>query len=346
MIVGMTYDLKDDWTLKPGDPHDAHAELDKPKTVDRIIEAIESGGHQVKRIGNVHKLLSQIDGLDVDIVFNICEGVHGRNRESQVPVILELKGIPFTGGDALCLGVTLDKIAAKKMFIADGIPTPRYFCAGKGDDLKKLNKIGFPLIVKTRYEGSSKGISNSSRVEDYASLKRQVDLINNAYRQPSLVEEFIRGQEFTVAVLGNDNPKAMPVVQVTIDGNPDLGDEFYTYERIMACGVRYLCPAKITKKLTQTLQELAVQAFRSVDCRDVGRVDFRVDEKGHPYVLEINPLPTLDPNESFGIFSKVIGSTYDAVINQILNYALERYGLNKKGSIKKGTKEAGMASRR
>ena len=259
-IIGLTYDLKSDWDIHAGDPADINAEFDKPETVQRVIAALESGGHTVKRIGNVHCLLAQIDALDVDIVFNICEGTSGRNRESQVPMLLEMKKIPYVGADALTLGLALDKVIAKKMFIAEGIPTPCFFEANTGDDLTTLNTIGFPLIVKTRHEGSSKGITNQSRVEDQEGLIRQATLINHLYSQPALVEEFIKGMEFTVAVLGNDHPQAMPVVQVSIDGNVQLGDEFYTYDRIESTDLEYICPAKISGELTAQIQELAAAA--------------------------------------------------------------------------------------
>ena len=326
--VGLTYDLKGDWKSHPDDPIDASAELDSIKTIDSIIEALETGGNRVKKIGNINNLLSQIDHLDVDIVFNIAEGHYGRNRESQVPLLLEMKGIPYVGSDALTLGVTLDKIVAKKCFIADRIPTPRYFDAKDTDDLKKLNTIGFPLIVKCRYEGSSKGLSKKSKVDDYASLKKQVDHINKAYKQSAIVEEFISGTEFTVGVLGNGNLETMPVVQVAIEGKLDLGDDFYTFSRLLRPDlVEYVCPAKISKKLSERLQKIAIQAYKAVDCRDFGRVDFRVDEKGNPYVLEINPLPCLSKEDVFYVAPKAMGTTYEEMINRILRFGLERYGL-------------------
>ncbi len=326
--VGLTYDLKEDWSANPNDPQDAAAELDTVKTIDSIAQALEAGGNRVKKIGNVNHLLSQIDDLDVDIVFNIAEGHYGRNRESQVPLLLEMKNIPFVGGDALTLGVTLDKIIAKKCFIADGIPTPRYFDAKDTDDLEKLNTIGFPLIAKCRFEGSSKGLSRRSRVENYAELKEQVDLISKVYKQSAIVEEFIRGTEFTVGVLGNEKPEALAVVQVQLEGKLNLGDDFYTFSRLQRPEmVVYVCPTKISKKLNDELQELAIQAYKSVDCRDFGRVDFRVDEKGRPYVLEINPLPCLSKEDVFYIAPKAMGVSYDEMINRILAYGLERYGL-------------------
>ena len=152
-------------------------------------------------------------------------------------------------------------------------------------------------------------------------------MINTVYKQPALVEEFIKGTEFTVAVLGNEPPNAMPVVQVSLNGDVNLGNEFYTFDRISSTALQYVCPAKISVELARNVQDLAVRVYKCVGCRDFGRVDFRVDPKGNPYVLEINPLPSLDPQDSLSIFSKVIGSSYDAVLNQILGFALKRYGL-------------------
>jgi len=326
-IIGITYDLKSDWRRNASDPIDVNAEFDKPETLERVIKALESGGHSVKRIGNVDNLMKQIYGLDVDIVFNLCEGISGRNRESQVPILLEMRGIPFIGGDGLALGITLDKVVAKKLFIHEGIPTPRFFEINDSGDLKNKEPIRFPLIVKTRHEGSSKGISKQSRVENMAALKRQIDLINKTYHQPALVEDFIKGTEFTVAVLGNDIPQAMPVVQVSIDGTVDLGDAFYAHEWIASDRLQYVCPAEISDKLTKRIQELAVRAYQCVECRDFGRVDFRVDEQHNPYVLEINPLPSLDTSDVFNIFPYVINSNYDEVINKVVNFALKRYNL-------------------
>ena len=271
----------------------------------------------------------------MDIVFNISEGFKGRNRESQVPAILDLYNIPFVGADALTLGVTLDKVVAKKCFIADGIPTARYFKATLEDNLFELNTIGFPLFVKTLHEGTSKGITQNSRVENFQQLKEQVEHINRNYKQPALVEEFIKGTEFTVAVIGNNPPKAMPVVQYAIAGKTTLGNEFYSYRHVAEKLVEHICPAPIDEKLAKRLQDLAVRAYKSVDCRDFGRVDFRVDEAGNPYVLEINPLPNLSPDDVFVLFGKVKGMSYNQIINKIMDEALVRLGLIREEAIQK-----------
>lgn len=328
-IIGLTYDLKTDWQAQANDPVDAAAELDSFVTVEALKAALESAGHDVRLIGNAKNLLKILPDLSVDLIFNIAEGLQGRNRESQIPAILDLYKIPFVGADALTLGVTLDKVVAKKCFIADGIPTARYFKATAQDDLEKLNTIGFPLFVKTLHEGTSKGITAESRVLNQQQLKVQVDRINHNYHQLALVEEFIRGTEYTVPVIGNLHPEAMAVVQYAIGNQTALGDAFYTYDYVAEKKVNHICPAPIEATLENQLKDIAVRAYKSVDCRDFGRVDFRVDDKGNPFVLEINPLPNLNPDDVFVLFGKVKGMSYNQIINRILNEALERLSLNK-----------------
>ena len=325
-MIGITYDLKSDWQGSHDDPIDAAAELDGHKTIECLKTALEAGGHKVVLIGGARQLIDLVSSgnLKVDIVLNISEGFKGRNRESQVPAILDLYSIPFIGADALTLGVTLDKVVAKKCFIADGIPTARYFKATLEDNLFELNTIGFPLFVKTLHEGTSKGITQNSRVENFQQLKTQVERICRNYRQPALVEEFIKGTEFTVGVIGNNPPKPMPVVQYAIAGQTSLGNEFYSYSHVVERSVEYICPAPIDEALARLLQDLAVRAYKSVDCRDFGRVDFRVDEEGKPYVLEINPLPNLSPDDVFVLFAKAKGMSYNQIINKIVDEALMR----------------------
>ncbi|MDI6605976.1 MAG: ATP-grasp domain-containing protein [Candidatus Omnitrophota bacterium] len=326
--IGFTYDLKTDYQFKEGDPQDANAEFDHPSTIDVIARAVETQGFEVVRIGNAANLLEKLDNLDVDIVFNLSEGVYGRNRESQVPILLEMKGIPFVGADALTLGMTLDKIMAKKVFMAEGIPTPKFFEIRSMEELLDTDHCRFPMIVKPRFEGSSKGLSEDSRVKNKEELVKQVELILYTYKQPALVEEFIRGQEFTVAIVGNDLPEVMPIVQIKIDGELQLNEKFYTFARIASDKLEYVCPAPISKGLSGKIRELSLKTYQAVDCRDFGRVDFRVDNKGDPYVLEINPLPSLSTEDVFMLIAKTMGITYEEMIGRILKSAFKRYNLN------------------
>lgn len=325
--VGLTYNLKSEVILKSDDPPDLNAEFDSDETVTSIERALQSGGHTVVRIGNARCLLERIPHPDVDIVFNIAEGYEGRNRESQVPILLEMLRTPFVGADGLTLGLTLDKVLTKKVLIAEGIPTPR-FCEVTGPEKLWQVTLDFPLIVKLRCEGSSKGLSERSLVNTPKELYQQVHWLRETYgaEAPIFVEEFIEGLEFTVALIGNDPPEVYPVVQIALDGETDLGRKFYTFAYLRH-GASYICPAPIPEPLAQSMQELALRTYHVVECRDFGRVDFRVDRQGRPYVLEINPLPSLSREDVFTFVAKTRGLTYEQIINRILEAGLVRTGL-------------------
>ncbi|MBI3323781.1 MAG: ATP-grasp domain-containing protein [Candidatus Omnitrophica bacterium] len=324
--VGLTYNVKSEYVFKPGDPPDANAEFDHDDTIGVIEDAITAGGHQVVRIGNARQLLEHPQRLKpVDIVFNIAEGYEGRNRESQVPILLEMWKVPFVGGDGLTLGLTLDKIITKKLLMAEGIPTPRFVELADPDKAWQVD-LPYPLIVKPRYEGSSKGLRKSSLVADATELAHQARWVIETYRQPALVEEFIEGREFTVAIIGNDPPEIQPVVQIQIEGKLELGQLFYTFDHIRS-GADYVCPVHIPDGLRRQMETVALKTYQAVECLDFGRVDIRVDGEGRPYVLEINPLPSLSTEDVFWFVAKAQGLTYEQILNKILDAALIRYGL-------------------
>jgi D-alanine-D-alanine ligase len=325
--IGLTYDLKTDYVIQPDDPHDIAAELDNERTINELSQAIIDNGYEPVRIGNVRNVLKSVPNLNVDLILNIAEGYKGRNRESQVPLILELYNVPFIGADALTLGLTLDKVLTKKVLIAEGIPTPRFIEIRNLNDAINMDHLKFPLIVKPRYEGSSKGLSDSSRVSDMEALKRQAELIIDKYKQPALVEEFIKGKEFTVPIVGNDPPEVFPAVQISIDGQLDLQNAFYTFARLTSDKLKYVCPAQISKSLEEKLREAALKTYLAVDCRDLGRVDFRVDDKENLFVLEINPLPILSHEDAFMIVAQQTKIGYNGIIKKIIDSAVKRLRL-------------------
>jgi len=328
----MTYNAKSEFVLKPDDPPDLNAEFDHDDTIAVIEDALKGAGHEVVRIGGARQLLERRGQLNVDIVFNIAEGYEGRNRESQVPILLEMMRMPFVGADGLTLSLTLDKVLTKKVLIAEGIPTPRYVEVSDPDKLWQVD-LSYPLIVKLRYEGSSKGLSDKSLVDTPQELKRQVRWLMDTYKDASVfIEEFIEGEEFTVAIVGNDSPEVYPVCQIVLDGQTNLGRKFFTFAYLRA-GSDYLCPAHIPEVLARKMQELALRTYQTVECRDFGRVDFRVDWKGHPYVLEINPLPSLSTEDVFNYVAKTRGMTHDQMIAHILDAALVRCGMKSKDEV-------------
>ncbi len=336
--VGITYNVKSEFVLKPGDPPDLNAEFDHDDTIAVIEQALTQAGHEVVRIGNARRLLEQMDRRSVDIVFNIAEGYEGRNRESQVPILLEMMRIPFVGADGLTLGLTLDKVLTKKVLIAEGIPTPRYIEVSDSDKLWQTD-LHYPLIVKLRCEGSSKGLSERSLVNTPQELRTQVQWLTDTYKDAMIfVEEFIEGTEFTVAIIGNEQPEVYPVVQIALDKETDLGRKFFHFAYLRS-GADYVCPAPISERLAKRMQELALRTYQAVECRDFGRVDFRVDRAGHPYVLEINPLPSLSTEDVFNFVAKTKGWTHAQIITHILETALGRCGLRtNNGSLLSATR--------
>lgn len=325
--VGLTFNAKSDHALNPDGPADANAEFDSEETLVDIQQALERTGCEVERLGSPVDLMQRLPGIDVDIVFNIAEGKAGRNRESQVPVMLEMCGIPYVGSDGLTMALTLDKFMAKQVFLASGIPTPRAVRLDEGVD-PVARGLSYPLIVKLRQEGSSKGITADSVVRDESQLWRQVDRLRNLYSgAPIIAEEFITGRECTVFVVGNESPRVLPVAQVCIDNHPQPDDRFFTYEDLHNPAVSYQAPADLDEDLTKRLQRLALAVYQSVECKDMGRVDFRIDRQGRPFVLEINPLPSLARNDSIADIVAAANWTYEQLIREIFEAALKRYGL-------------------
>lgn len=327
-IIGFTYDLKSDFPFKEGDPKDFNAEFDFAEVIDSVKLAIEASGYKVVPIGNVTNLISMLPNLKVDIIFNICEGLGSRSREAQVPVILDTFGIPYIGSDGLTMSVALDKIMTKKILMFEGIPTPRYLGINKMDDLLNLDHLGFPMIVKLRNEGTSKGLSDNSVVHNKKELEKQTEFLFDRYdNSPLIIEKLIIGKEVTVPIIGNSPVEVFPSVQCLIKDQLDLGELIYTYERVSA-ELEYICPSKINKRLEKKIRDLALRTYRAVDCLDFGRVDFRVDNDGNPYVLEINPLPSLSTEDVFSLSPKVVGCDFNMAINKIIDAALKRYRLN------------------
>ncbi|MBN1385068.1 MAG: ATP-grasp domain-containing protein [Elusimicrobia bacterium] len=328
--VGFTYDAKTDYELLPGDAQDKYAEFDFEETLVEIEDSIKSAGHKIERVGHVKTLLRKLmSGEKWDIIFNIAEGIKGRNRESQVPLVLELFGIPYVCSDALTMGATLDKVVAKSIVSSAGVLTPKFLKIEKISQLspKKFN-LKYPVIIKPSEEGTSKGIESDSLARDFKHVKKRTQWLIEKYNQPALIEEFIIGSEFTVAVIENDPPNVLPPVRIDIQGKSYLGEEFYTYARVENDDIGYICPAKMPKSLEKKLKIMALASYKALGIKDVGRVDIRVNKKGVPYFLECNPLPNLGKGDIFPLVANAAGFSYEEAICKIFNSALKRYNLS------------------
>jgi D-alanine-D-alanine ligase len=268
---------------------------------------------------------------EVDLVFNIAEGMHGEYRESQVPAVLELLGIPFTGSNSITLALAIDKAKTKQILASEGIPTPAWqlFATPRA---RLQPRLRFPLIVKPNREGSSKGIWRESVVDDEPSLQRQVACVYERYRQEVLVEEFIQGVELTAGVLGEE---PLPVLE--IDFSPCRGSQefFYSWRmkefqgnNAMGLAPTLHCPARLDQAASGRVRDIALRAHRLLGCADVSRTDLRLGADGVPYVLEINPLPGLSPlDSSFPAMTTAAGFSYPSLIRRIVQLSAARHGI-------------------
>lgn len=350
MHVALLANLKKNAPTWEGMSPDHWDDLDSEKTIHAITEALESGGHQVTFLEGDVTLYDNLRKVKPDICFNICEGHFGDAREAQVPAILEMLRIPYTGSKVLTLALTLDKPMTKRVLAYHNLPTPPFqtferITEALDPDMK------FPLFVKPSREGTGMGVSAESIVNNEQELRKQLRRLFERYDQPVLVERFIDGREVTVGVVGNltspvawripENEEApriqrglhfFPPLEIDMSRYPAEEKGVYT-SRIKVDWVdefHYLCPAPLADEVVEELNWLTAATFRITGCQDVARVDFRLDahDNNKPYILEINPLPGLNPGYSDLCVEAVAdGWKYEELVNRILDEALERYGL-------------------
>lgn len=317
MQIGLTYDLQTD-------PTDVRqAEFDPPRTLNALEAALRELGHTVHRLGNAEQLIAAPWRLQhVELVFNLAEGHHGRCREAWVPMLLEQWGVPFVGSGPASQILGLDKVMSKRLAQASGVATPRWVMVDHVDAIDPHQLPEFPLIVKPRHEGSGLGIDAGAVVHDVVSLRRRVAWLMATWPQPCLVESFIPFGELTVFLIGNHPPLALPAIQRPLDPVSRLSCHVAGHG---AGG--WFCPVELAPSLDAEAKCMAVTMFETLRCRDMARVDLRVDEQGRLYFLEMNPLPSFDPDGSVGLLADYLGATYTQLIGQILQAAILRLGL-------------------
>ncbi len=332
--IGFTYNVK-----RQGNHGDADAEYDSPTTIEAITVALEAMGHVVVPLEANRELPSKLMESKVSLVFNIAEGLSGRNREAQVPALCELCGIPYTGSDSATLALALDKALTKRLLRQHDILTPEFQVMTTGRE-KLSSKLRYPLIVKPVAEGSSKGIVSKSVVDDEATLRKVVRELVDRYKQPALIEEYITGREFTVGLLGDRRPRVLPPMEILFKDRNNLRPIYdFEVKQNWTEHVFYQCPAKLTPTDLRNVERAAVRAFQALDCRDVCRVDLRMNDKGDVYVLELNPLPGLTPDYSDLCFiATAAGMDYRTLIAEILAGGIKRLREVRRGSSGVATK--------
>ncbi len=324
--VGFTFNVKR-VAPDPAGELDEEAEYDSPKTIQAIREAIASYGHEVVDLEATSDLPLQLASTPVDVVFNIAEGFKGRSRESQVPALLELLDIPYTGSDPAALSVSLDKALAKRMVRTHGILTPQYLVMHTGKERLPRDMPPYPLIVKPVAEGTSKGVSRRSIVADEAELREVVREIVGKYAQPALVEQYLAGREFTLGLLGERRPRVLPPMEIVfLDASDPTPVYSFELKQDWNDKIRYEVPARLTPREQERLERAARECFAALGCRDVARLDFRMDALGRVYFIEANPLPGLAPGWSdLVLIAQAAGIEYRALIGEILSFAIRRH---------------------
>lgn len=328
--------LRSNSTFQTQPVMDTYAEWDTWETINAVKDAIETY-HSVELIEADLNAFQKIKESKCDIVFNIAEGFNGLSREAQIPAMLDMLNIPYTGSDPLTLSICLDKARTKEILSYYKIPNPRFSVINKINQIKNIN-LTFPLIIKPVGEGSSKGIYSSSFVQNNSELQREVERILNEYNQPALVEEFLPGREFTVAIIGNDDEaETLPIVEISYQDFPNDFVPIYSYEAKWILDTRdkplnvFSCPAKIDTHLERKIRMTALEAYKLLRCRDWSRIDMRLDKNNIPNIIEINPLPGILPNpEDNSCFPKAArtsGLSYTEMINKVLYAAAKRYNL-------------------
>jgi D-alanine-D-alanine ligase len=360
MRIAVLANLKKNAPTWEGMVADQWDDLDSPTTTNGIIEVLRNGGHEADffeaQIMPPYNLMERLLAYKPDLCFNISESHFGDGREAQIPAILEMLRIPYTGSKVMTLAMALDKPMTKRVLFYHGLPTPEFQVFEQNDEpidedlLNAQGELRFPLFVKPSREGTSMGVSGESIVSTVAQLREQVGRQIQRYNQPVLVEHYIKGREVTVGILGNLKPNAarrvndrmstgeipdnltfMPALEVDVHAYGPEEKGLYTNRMKvdLAEDFHYHCPAPLTPEQLHELQLLTAAVFRVMGCKDVARVDFRLDEDQHfkPYILEVNPLPGLNPDYSdLCIQSLAAGWSYDRLINTIVELAAARIG--------------------
>ena len=324
MRVGFVYNVRR--SARPNAPSDDEAEFDDPTTIAAIGDAIASHGHDVVGLEADATLPAALAVANVDVVFNIAEGRGSRSRESQVPALLDLLGIPYTGSDAVALGVTLDKSLAKSVVRAAGMATPLGVVMTTGDE-PLPGGFNMPAVVKPLHEGSSKGITSDSVVTDEVRLRELAREVIDRYGQPVLSEEYVAGREITVGLLGSP-ARVLPPMEVTFIDPPEYPMYSFDVKRDWERLVRYEVPAALDDDALEAITSASERAFAALSCRDVARIDFRLDPSGVAHFLECNPLPGLGPHGhglgDLTLIAEGAGISFEGLIGEILDCALRR----------------------
>jgi D-alanine-D-alanine ligase len=337
--IGISFDHPDEYPEVDG-PEDRFAEFEPETTILAMEDAIRYLNHVPVRVGGPRELL--VHRPEVDVIWNISEGYGSRNREAWVPVICELYSLPCLGSDALTQSMSLDKLQSKKFAREVGIPTSASFVI-TADELISEPHIGqqvthtfgdsaWPLFIKPRYEGTGKGITASSVCHSIEQLVKEASRQKQVYQQDLLIERFLSGAEYTVAVSGNPL-RAHPVLERGLDADTGIG--LHVLDALRARSAtpaaephsNYTLSHQLSFEIEARIRTWSLMLCQHMQIRDYARLDFKLDSLGNPHFLEVNPLPTFAVDNTFAILAELESKPYDEFLGGILQSALLRAGV-------------------
>ncbi len=308
---------------------DAQAELDSEKSIKSYEDALKEGGHEVFTFEGTPFLAAHLAEILPDICFNVCEGFRGDSREAQVPAVMEMLGLRYSGPTPLAAALSHDKPTTKRILHYYGLPTPLFQVFQSPDDALRPD-LTFPLFSKPAHEGTGMGINNRSIARNEKELRDYVAYLIETYQQPALVESYIEGKDITCGLVGNgDDVHFFPITEVDFSGYPtELLPVYGSLQKIDYDDLyKNKCPAPLGDALTREIQRLTHQTFRVTGCRDFARVDFMLDDRGQPHILEINGLPGITPRSDLTLMAKAEGWKHGDLVRSVLNAARKRYQL-------------------
>jgi D-alanine-D-alanine ligase len=314
-----------------GEAIDRIAEQGAEHEARSVATALTELGHKPTLVSlgeDVTAFAAELRRLQPDLAFNLCEAFWGESRkEMHVAALLDLLGITYTGAPPLSLGLTQDKARTKDLLSKHQLPTPKYCLVKLGEHYSRVKDMIYPLIVKPRWEDASQGISNESVVENERKLLARIDYIHRTYRQGALVEEFIDGREINASIIGNGPHDVLPLSEIKF--HPDLAQPIVSYEgKWLEQSHQYkltepVCPSPLKMRSEMLLRDVALRAYKLLECRDYARVDFRLRD-GIPYILEVNANPDISPEAGLARSARVAKLSYPQLIDRILTIASKR----------------------
>ncbi len=295
-------------------------------SVSKSVAKVLSKKYEVIELMTTKDLLAILKLEKVDLVFNLCNGIEGESRISALPFLLDHAKIPYTGSGPIAHALAYNKIYSGYIFKGAGIPTPSFYTVSSAEEIKDLT-LTYPVLVKPKDEGSSRGIHDDSLVYNERELFIKIEENLKVYHPPMMITEYIEGREFTVGVLGGgDQVRVLPILEIDFSNLPSNLNKIYSFEAkyVFDSYVKYHLPARLDEDLKRKIEDMAKKAYNSLDLRDYSRVDFRVRD-GVPYVIEINSLPGLHQNSSDIVkMAHRDGLSYEDLIMHITSYGLNR----------------------